>query len=204
MEPGSLTHSPPLPVTRLAFIVCLATLAGCMSSSPRAPIWDDQANLFSVNYAGSAEHLADSLAARGCVPEGSREFRCRVSERDLPVAIRLSRPRRSAPSYSQRAEATEVVTSGTTPRSGDFVAPDGEVVNTVEGDLVRPSSSPRTRSRSGLPRVTPLNVTARVLDGDTLVRLAGEDAEALRASLYALLVRDLPVTTAYVRYRGEL
>ena len=189
---------------RLSFLALILTASGCMSSSPRATVWSDNADVFGARYTGSADLLADSLVARGCVLHELDRFTCAVPGRDLVVVVRLSQPGGSTalvtePS-AERREATEVPTRDTDQGFEDYISPDGVRVNTVADDEVRVGSTsiptqPVPRRRR-MVRLNLLRVSAQVLDGGTPVRLGGDDAEALRASLYDLLVRQLPVTTA--------
>ena len=186
---------------RLSSLCALVPLfaVGCAASSPQPLVYSEAATSLRLSYASDAGRVADALQRRGCAQGDGFAFECPYQGADgasYAVVVDAPAPGPSAPLVA-RDEPTEVAT--TEPRQGreGVVSADGTVVQTGPEPVELRHTLPRER-RGAAPDLA-LQVRARVVDPATggPVRLAGDDAAALRESLRALLVEDLPVVRAY-------
>ena len=179
--------------------VMLLAAAGCTSSSPRVSMYSESATTLRLDYANDAQRVADALQRRGCQAQPGFAFECPLQTaagQSYAVTVATVRQGPAAP-VRPREDGTEVARTEPDPAPEGFVTADGvrvEMQSRPEQHTLPAGSSPRPLG-AGLR----LQVAARVLDGATgePVRLAGDAAAALRESLQALLVWDLPVVNAY-------
>ena len=184
---------------RAVSLLLLLAATGCMSSSPRTAVTSPEATTLLLDYDSRSERIVDTLESRGCAAQTGFAFECPLQGdggRSYTVAISALNtypydylPAPSASPAPTNTEAREVAAEG------GFRTDDGYVGGL---QLQPPEHALPGGSARGARPDSKLEMAVRVLDRATgePVRLAGDAAAALRESLRALLVQDLPVIRA--------
>ncbi len=172
----------------------VVTLSGCLSSSPTVWTHSTNADNLRVRYAEDRGHIAKSLMERGCTAQSPSQYRCAIEGPRGPLVVALAFSSPVAPGQVQeRPEKTQERVTEHAPEPERYL-PEGATYSIAP---TRGGNHSLAYRSAGATPVLGLHAYVQVFDGDTPIRLAGDEAEAVRDALYGLLIQDLPVIKAY-------